>query len=49
MTQPTLSIVILTWNSRPLLEGCLAALPVLENWPCAWRWAPGRRGSSANC
>ena len=27
MTRPTLSIVILTWNSRPLLEGCLAALP----------------------
>ena len=27
MTEPVLSVVILTWNSRPLLEGCLAALP----------------------
>lgn len=27
MTAPQLSIVILTWNSRGLLEGCLAALP----------------------
>ncbi len=27
MTQPALSIVILTWNSRALLEDCLAALP----------------------
>lgn len=27
MSEPTLSIVILTWNSRALLEDCLAALP----------------------
>ncbi len=27
MSEPALSIVILTWNSRALLEGCLAALP----------------------
>jgi GT2 family glycosyltransferase len=27
MTDPSLSIVILTWNSRALLEDCLAALP----------------------
>lgn len=27
MTDPTLSIVILTWNSCALLEACLAALP----------------------
>ncbi len=27
MTNPVLSIVILTWNSRALLEACLAALP----------------------
>ena len=27
MSEPVLSIVILTWNSRALLESCLAALP----------------------
>ncbi len=27
MSEPSLSIVILTWNSRALLEDCLAALP----------------------
>jgi GT2 family glycosyltransferase len=27
MSQPELSIVILTWNSRVMLEACLAALP----------------------
>jgi hypothetical protein len=27
MTKPVLSVVILTWNSRPLLESCLEALP----------------------